>query len=116
MGLEWRQFALQARAVEQAELDRNVVETARPEATVEMAQARDSDPYHGNADIGPGLVQHQEIIAGLSRDLDTGLDLASAVVGQLQARCRRHRRMRGGKQEGIVLQLERGDAVERGLL
>src|SRR5690242_6694727 len=79
VGREGGQFVFRDRLIAQAELDRHVVEPARRKAAVEMPHAGNDDPHDGHLDVGPRLVEHQEIIAGAPRDLDAGIDLLAGV-------------------------------------
>src|SRR5262249_38155645 len=77
---ERRQFVFPARSVEPSHLYRNIVEPAGPEALVEMPQARNEHAHHGHLDIGPGLVEHEEIVTCAPGDLDAGFDLLLHAV------------------------------------
>src|SRR5581483_5776752 len=90
MRQEGRQLAFPERFVREAHPDRDIVQTARREAFVEMPQARREHAHHGHADIGPGLVEHEEIEASASGHRDAGFDLlAHAVERHLHAQRRR---------------------------
>src|SRR4051795_6371655 len=80
MGKELGQLAFRQRAIEQTELDRNVVKPARSIAPIEMPQARHDDPRHRDLDIGPGLIEHEEIMPGTPGDLDAGFHLRARIV------------------------------------
>src|SRR5206468_11188564 len=83
-----RQFAFQPRPLKQSELYRHIVEAAGREAAIEMAQARHQHPDDGNLDVGPCLVEHEEIVARTGGDLDAGNDLGPRIVVQVEARRR----------------------------
>src|SRR5262249_34020373 len=72
---ERRQFVFPERLVEQAHPHRDIVQPARREALVEMPQSRREHAHHGDADVGPRLVEHEEIVPGPRGHLDAGLDL-----------------------------------------
>ncbi len=79
-----------------------------------MPEARDDHAYHGYLDVRPGLVEHEEVIAGATGDLDAGLDLLfHAVERDFHVERRRRPHIGGGLQERIVLQLQRRRAIER---
>jgi len=101
---EGGQFAFQSWPVQQSELHRHVVEAAGREAAIEMTQARNQHPDDGNLDIGPCLVEHEEIIACTGGDLDAGNDLVPRIVVQLEAWRRRDDRALAWSQERIIFQ------------
>src|SRR5689334_11543983 len=80
---EGSQFAFQAWAIQQPKLHRHIVEPAGPEATIEMPQARHKHSDDGDLDVGPCLVEHEEIVSGADRDLDAGVDLVARIVVKL---------------------------------
>src|SRR6201999_3235312 len=114
---ERRQLVFPQRFVEQAHPYRDIVEPARPKPLVEMPQAGREHAHHGHADVGPGLVEHEEVVAGPRGYLDTGLDLlAHAVERHVETERRRLDGSFRRQQERIVLDLERRQAVERRLV
>ncbi len=92
VGKEWREFAFQPRAIQQAKLHRDIVKAARCEATIEMPQARNEHADDGDFNIGPRLVEHEEIITRLGGDLDAGVHLVARIAVNLQAGRRRNDR------------------------
>src|SRR5262245_22964099 len=79
MWKERSEIAFQSRAIQQSKLQRNIVKPARREAAIEMPQARNEHPDHGDLDVGPRLVQYQEIISRAGGDLDAGIDLVARI-------------------------------------
>ena len=73
------ELAFRDRRVAQAELDRHVVKPAGPETAIEMAQARNDDADHRRLDVGPGLIEHQEIEAGALGDVHASQSLLARV-------------------------------------
>src|SRR6185437_10154098 len=69
MGEERREFALRYRAIAQSQLYRNIIEPTRHD-----------DADDGDLDVGPGLVEHQEIHPRAPRDLDAGVDLRARGI------------------------------------
>ena len=67
------------RRISQAELDRDFVEPARREAAVEMPQPRDDHPHDRHRDIGPRLIEDQEIEALALRKRNASDDLLARV-------------------------------------
>ena len=81
MRQEWCQLIFAARVIEQAQFHRHIVQPARPKALVEMPQARHDHADHGDLDVGPSLVEYEEIIASATSDLDAtvfGMDFRYA--------------------------------------
>ena len=69
-----------------------------------MPQARNEHPDDGDLDVGPGLVEHEEIISRTGRDLDAGIDLVARIVVNLDIRRRWDDRIVARNQEREVLQ------------
>src|ERR1700690_3718914 len=72
MGKERSKFAFRHRLVSQPELDRDIVKPARREAAIEVSQSRNDHPDDGDLDVGPGLIEDEEIEAGTLCDIDAG--------------------------------------------
>src|SRR6185437_6148990 len=116
MGEERREFALRYRAIAQSQLYRNIIEPTRPEAAIEVPQARHDDADDGDLDVGPGLVEHQEIHPRAQRDLDAGVDLRARGIERPEIQSRRQQWIFDRRQERIVLDEQRRFAVEARLL
>ena len=97
-------------------LQRNIVKPARREAAIEMPQARNEHANDGDLNVGPRLVEHEEIVTCPGSDLDTGIDLIARVVVNLEAGRRRNDRIVARNQERIIFQAQRIDTVKRRLL
>ncbi len=69
------EFVFLERLFEPSKLDRNIVKTAGPEAPIEMPQSRNDDPHDRRLDIGPRLIENEEIEALPLGDRDAGGDL-----------------------------------------
>ena len=94
------------RPIPQSELDRNIVKPAGPKAAIEMPQAGNDHPDDRDLDVGPGLIEDEEIEARAPGDIDAGVDLVAGVVEQAGQGVRigpRHRSA-AWRQERIVLQ------------
>src|ERR1700704_2448489 len=87
---ERSEFAFQPRAIQQSKLHRNIVKPARGEAAIEMSQARYQHPDDGDLNVGPRLVEHEEIVTRMGGDLDAGIHLVARIVVNLKARRRRN--------------------------
>src|SRR5437868_4001429 len=118
MRKEWREFAFRQWSIEQTELYRNVIKSARPETAVEVPQAGDDHPRDRDLDVRSGLIEHEEIVARPPGDLDAGIDLIARVVERhiIDAELRHNRRVACRDQERIILQAQRGDPVEARLV
>src|SRR5580704_14875320 len=114
MGEKRREFALQPRPIQQSELYRNIVKPARCEAAIEMPQSRNDYPDDGHFDVGPGLIEDEEIEARASSDIDAGDDLIAGVVerAELHVGARLGRWIAARRQKGMVLQTQWIGAVE----
>src|SRR4051812_41770655 len=79
----WRkiriQRALRNRAITKSELDGNIVQPPGREAAIEVPHSGDDHPDNRRPDVGPGLVQHDEIETLLLDELDAGDHLRSVV-------------------------------------
>src|SRR5689334_11022632 len=80
MRQEGRQLVFPERFIEQAHPHRDIVRPAWREALVEMSHTGREHAHHGHADIGPGLVEQEEIEAGARGYLDAGFDLLARAV------------------------------------
>src|ERR1700722_11837322 len=99
------ELAFRDRLVAQAELDRHVVKPARPETAIEMAQARNDDADHRRLDIGPGLIEHQEIEAGALGDVHASQSLLTRVeAAEFHIDLRPDRRFAVRDQIGVLLE------------
>src|SRR5208283_4314900 len=67
------------RRVEPAAPHRNVIQAPAPETAIEMPQARRDDAHDRNADVRTSLVEHEDVMAGLLSERDTGRDLLMRV-------------------------------------
>src|ERR1700726_4955651 len=74
VGQERREFAFQPRPVEHSEFYRDIVKPARSKGAIEMPQSGNDHPDDGNLDVGPRLIEDEEVEPGASNDIDTGLD------------------------------------------
>ena len=77
---ERRQLAFRQRPIQQSKFYRNIVKPARCEAAVEMPQPRHDHPDDRDLDVGPRLIEDQEIEARAPGDVDAGVDLRARVV------------------------------------
>src|ERR1700761_811600 len=66
---ERREFGFRNRLIAQAELHRHIIEPARSEAAIEMPQPWYDHAHHGDLEVGPSLVEHQEVEACAPGDL-----------------------------------------------
>src|SRR5436305_10321951 len=57
------ELVLRDRPVAPSKLDRGIVEPAGREAAIEMPQPRNDHAHDRDLDIGPGLIEHEEIEA-----------------------------------------------------
>src|SRR5450631_2087110 len=113
VGKERRKFVFRHRITPQSQFYRHIVKPAGREAAIKVPQAGNDHPDHGNLDVGTRLVEHQEIEAGATGDLDAGLDLFAGVVkGDLQVAVGLDGLGAGGHQERIVLQTQWRGAIE----
>ena len=110
---ERREFAFQPRAIQQSKPHGNIVKPARREAAIEMPQAWNEHANDRDLNVGPRLVEHEEIVTCLGRDLDTGIHLIARVVVNLKAGSRRNDRIVAWDQERIIFQAQRIDTVKR---
>ena len=78
MGMKRIELAFRQRPVPQSELDRNIVKPAGREAAIEMPQARNDHPDDRNLDVGPRLIEHEEIEARALGEIDAGASPARA--------------------------------------
>src|ERR1700692_4883867 len=108
MGEKRREFALQPRPIEQSEFYRHIVKAGGCEAAIEMPQSRNDDPDDGHFDVGPGLIEDEEIETRAISDIDAGDDLIARVVerAELQVGTRLDRRIATRHQKGMVLQTQ----------
>src|ERR1700720_3478420 len=114
MGEKRSELAFRQRPVAQSELDRNVVKPARREAAIEMPQSRNDHPDDRDLDVGPCLIEDEEVEASAPGDVDAGVDLLARVVerAELRAGIGRDLRMAARRQKGIVLQPQWSGAAE----
>src|SRR4029077_6055339 len=110
---ERSEFALQPRPIQQSKLQRNIVKPARCEAAIEMPQAWNEHSSGGDLNVGPCLVEHEEIVTCLGGDLDTGIHLVARVVVNLKVGSRRNDGIVTRDQERIIFQAQRLDTVKR---
>ena len=73
------EIALSHRPVDPSQFDRNVVKPAGCKAAIEMPQARNEHANDGDLNVGPRLVEHEEIVARPGSDLDAGIDLIAVL-------------------------------------
>src|SRR6185436_263090 len=73
-------------------------------------------PNDGDLNVGPRLVEHEEIVSRTRGDLDAGIDLVARIVANLKTWRRRHDRIVARDQEWIIFQPQRLDTVKRRLL
>src|SRR5215831_11291256 len=69
------ELAFRQRLVSPSKLDWNVVEPARREAAIEMPQAGNDHPGDRDFDVGPRLIEDEEIELVSSGDTHAGLHL-----------------------------------------
>src|SRR5258706_3140714 len=103
MGEKRSEFVFQKRPISQSEFHRNIVKSARSEAAIEMPQSRNDHSDDRNLDVGPRLIEDEEVEARARGDVDAGVDLLAPVVerAELPARVRLDRRMVTLRQKGI---------------
>src|ERR1700737_5429568 len=75
MGKIRSEFAFRHRLISQPEFDRNIVKPARPEAAIEMTQARHDHSDDGDLNVGPRLIEAEEVGACTPGDVDAGIHL-----------------------------------------
>src|ERR1700744_2428041 len=80
MRKEGRELALRQRPIKPSELDRNVVEPAGPEATIEMPQSRNDHASNRDLDVGPRLVEHEEVELHAPHDTQARFHLGTGIV------------------------------------
>ena len=81
-----------------------------------MSQARNEHSDHGDLNVGPRLVEHEEIVTCMGGDLDAGIHLVARIVMNFKVRRRRNDRIVAWNQERIIFQAQRLDTVKRRLL
>src|SRR6187399_2051639 len=83
-----------------------------------MPQSRNNHSNDRDLDVGPGLVEDEEIEACAPGDIDAGEHLIARVVDgtDMCAAARLHRRTAAWRQKGMVPQPQRREAIETGLL
>src|SRR5208283_6071215 len=72
MWMDGIELGFLTRRVEPAAPHRNLIQAPGPEAAIEMPQARRDDAHDRNADVRTGLVEHEDVMAGLLGERDTG--------------------------------------------
>ncbi len=80
MGKKRREFAFRQRLISQSEFHRNIVKPARCEAAIEMPQSRNDHSDDGDLDVGPRLIEDEEIETCAPGDIDAGQHLVARVV------------------------------------
>src|SRR4029077_21053443 len=96
----------------QSEFYRHVVKPAGPETAIEMPQARNDDADHGRLDVGPGLIEHEEIEAGAFDDVDAGQSLLARIeAAEFHIEVRPDRRFAVRDQIRVLLEAKRAGAV-----
>src|SRR4030095_13098876 len=103
-------------AIQQSKPHGNVVKPARRKAAIEMPQAWNEHSNDRDLNVGPRLVEHEEIVTCLGRDLDTGIHLIARIVVNLEVGSRRNDRLFARDQEWMIFQAQRIDTVKRWLL
>src|SRR5258708_39863569 len=106
MGEKRSELVFQQRPISPSEFDRNIVKSARYEAAIEMPQSRNDHSDDRNLDVGPRLIEDEEVEARARGDVDAGVDMLARVVerAELRAGVRLDLRMVTRRQKGIVLQ------------
>src|SRR5258706_1779683 len=114
MGEKRSEFLVQQRPISQSEFHRNIVKSARSEAAIEMPQSRNDHSDDRNLDVGPRLIEDEEVEARARGDVDAGVDMLARVVerAELRAGVRLDLRMVTRRQKGIVLQPQCSGAFE----
>src|SRR3954471_10531472 len=112
----WRkiriQRALRNRAITKSDLDGNIVQPAGREATIEVPHSGDDHPDNRHPDVGPGLVQHDEIETLLLDELDAGDHLLSVVeMAEIGPGGGRDRSIVAWQEVGMLVQPPRARAV-----
>src|ERR1700692_5073865 len=94
MRMQRIELVFRDRRIAQSELDRHVVKPARCEAAIEMPQARNDHADHRRLDVGPRLVEHEEIETGALDDVDASKRLLARVeTAELRVEARPDRRV-----------------------
>jgi len=99
----------------QSEFHRNIVKSARSEAAIEMPQSRNDHSDDRNLDVGPRLIEDEEVEARARGDVDAGVDMLARVCREGRTSSRSpawNLRMVTRRQKGIVLQPQWSGAVE----
>src|SRR5215212_9069095 len=117
----WRkiriQLALRNRVITKSDLDGNIVQPAGREATIEVPHSGDDHPDNGHPDVGPGLVQHDEIETLLLDELDAGDHLRSVVeMAEIGPGGGRDPSIVAWQEVGMLVQPPRARAVGAGAL
>src|SRR5258708_10114250 len=114
MGEKRSELVFQQRPISPSEFDRNIVKSARCEAAIEMPQSRNDHSDDRNLDVGPRLIEDEEVEARALGDVDTGDHLLARVVerAELRAGARLDRRIATWNQKGMVLQAQWRGAIE----
>src|ERR1700722_6357210 len=86
MGQKRREFGFQARPIQPSELYRNIVKPARSEAAIEMPQSRNDHSDDVDLNVGPRLIEDEEIEAGSPGDVDAGVYLRTRIVDRAEFR------------------------------
>src|ERR1700746_2375010 len=63
MGMKWIELVFRQRSISQSELYRDIVEPAGREAAIEMPQPRNDHSDDWDVDIGPRLIEDEEVKA-----------------------------------------------------
>src|ERR1700747_1951685 len=110
------EVAFRDRRIAQSEFYRHVVKPAGPETAIEMPQARNDDADHRRLDVGPGLIEHEEIEAGALGDVDAGQRLLAGIeAAEFHVEGRLDRRFAVRDQVGVLLEAKWAGAVIAGL-
>src|SRR5258706_15429254 len=114
MGEKRSEFVFQKRPISQSEFHRNIVKSARCETAIEMPQSRNDHSDDRDLDVGPRLIEDEEIEARAPGNIDAGVDVLARVVERtdLGAGARLDRRIATWRQKGMVAQAQWGGAVE----
>ncbi len=62
-----------------SEFDRHVIKPARREAAIEMPHPRNDHAHHRHFDVGPRLIEHEEIEARSFYEIDAGHHLLARI-------------------------------------
>src|SRR6202042_3404193 len=112
VGVKRVELGFRQRVVEPSELYRDIVKPAGAEAAIEVPQSRNDHPDDRDLDIGPRLVEDEEIQARTLGDLHAGHHLLAPVeTAELRAEVRSDRRTAIRRQVGMLRQVERTRAV-----